>query len=105
MPWAKGQSGNPGGRRKGESDLQAIARQHTAAAIQALVDALDDEKLCVAAATALLDRGYGRPAQRIDAQVNVLDSLNADELSSLAASLAAIAGDPDDASAGGATTH
>jgi len=34
-------------------------------AVQALVKALDNEKTCVAAATALLDRGYGKPAQEI----------------------------------------
>ncbi len=46
-------------------ELRAIARQHTNAAINALVAALDDEKTRVAAAIALLDRGYGRPAQAI----------------------------------------
>src|SRR5579859_2900121 len=99
MAWVKGQSGNPGGRLKGESELQALA------AIKALVKALDDERLCVAAASALLDRGYGRPAQRIDANVTVLDQLDATELRRLEATLAAIAQDEGGPSAGSATTH
>jgi hypothetical protein len=43
--------------------MRAAAREHTAAALQALVDALSDNKLRVAAAKALLDRGWGKPAQ------------------------------------------
>ena len=61
--FAKGKSGNPGGRPKGYQEMQAAARKHTAAALATLVAALSDEKLCVSAATALLDRGWGKPAQ------------------------------------------
>jgi hypothetical protein len=43
--------------------MRAAAREHTAAALKALVDALSDNKLKVAAAKALLDRGWGKPAQ------------------------------------------
>jgi hypothetical protein len=61
-----GQSGNPGGRKKGEEDIRELARQHTAEALAALVwvatkSASDSAR--VTAAVALLDRGYGRPAQ------------------------------------------
>lgn len=61
--WVKGVSGNPGGRPKGYAAMQAAARSHTAAAIKALVASLKDERNRVAAATALLDRGWGKPAQ------------------------------------------
>ena len=61
----KGKSGNPGGRPKGYQEMQAAARKHTPAALKALFDALGDEKLKVSAATALLDRGWGRPAQAV----------------------------------------
>jgi hypothetical protein len=46
-------------------ELRELARQHTQAALNALVAALDDDKTRVPAAIALLDRGYGRPAQAI----------------------------------------
>lgn len=58
----KGQSGNPAGRPKG---IEALARVHTEAAINALVAALDNERERVPAAIALLDRGWGKPKQTI----------------------------------------
>jgi hypothetical protein len=62
-------SGNPGGRPRAALDVQALARAHTKAALQTLVDCLRDPKHKLAAACALLDRGWGRPAQAILAQV------------------------------------
>jgi hypothetical protein len=44
-------------------DVQELARARTAEAIAALVEALADPKHKVAAAVALLDRGWGRPTQ------------------------------------------
>lgn len=73
-PFAPGQSGNPGGRPRTLIDVQELARQHTEQAIRTLVQALDDPKLRVQAACALLDRGWGRPVQsvEIDAAANSL---------------------------------
>jgi hypothetical protein len=44
-------------------NVQELARQHTEAAVQTLYECLRDPKLKVAAAIALLDRGWGRPTQ------------------------------------------
>jgi hypothetical protein len=44
MPFKPGQSGNPGGRPKGWAEVNALARQHTAAAIEALVKSLGDRR-------------------------------------------------------------
>ena len=72
--WQKGQSGNPGGRPKVIGDLQEQARQWAPEALEALreIAASRDAPASarVSAASALLDRGYGKPAQSIDAKVS-----------------------------------
>jgi hypothetical protein len=62
-PFEKGVSGNPGGRPKAALHAQQLARAHTAEAVATLAKALDDPRHRVAAAQALLDRGWGRPLQ------------------------------------------
>ena len=68
-PFQKGVSGNPGGRPKVLGDVQELARQQSPQAIDALAKIMSDEKAPpaarVAAANALLDRGYGKPTQPI----------------------------------------
>jgi HEAT repeat protein len=58
-----GRSGNPAGRAKG---IEALAREHTPAAIAALVKALENPRERVPAAVALLNRGWGLPRQAIE---------------------------------------
>lgn len=65
----KGQSGNPGGRPAVVRELRDLARAHTAEALQTLVEVMSDPGTSpaarVAAACALLDRGFGKPAQSL----------------------------------------
>lgn len=67
MPFQPGQSGNPGGRPKGEAKVREAAREHTEAALAVLVGALSDEdaRVRIKAAETLLDRGWGKPKQTI----------------------------------------
>ena len=81
-----GQSGNPGGRPAVVKNIQELARAHTADAIAALVAALKEPRERVAAATALLDRGYGRPEQTHTVRrITRIEDLTDEELANLAA--------------------
>jgi hypothetical protein len=70
-----GQSGNPGGRPRIIGDVIELAREHTPAAIGRLASIVGDDAAPpaaqVAASIALLERGWGRPVQPIDADVNM----------------------------------
>lgn len=65
-----GQSGNPSGRPKVIGHVQELARAHTDAAMKTLLAIAQAEDAPaaarVAASTALLDRGWGKPTQPID---------------------------------------
>ena len=65
--FGKGKSGNPGGRPKEASDVKALARQHTPAAIAKLVELMGGETPgpAVAAAKELLDRAWGKSPQSL----------------------------------------
>ena len=69
MAFKKGQSGNPGGRPKVVAEVKELARAHTGEAIKTLVSIMTNPKGApaarVSAASALLDRGYGKPPQHI----------------------------------------
>lgn len=92
-----GESGNPGGRPKRPAtieahriitDVKAAARSHTADAFQTLADAMQSEKAPwaarVAAANAILDRGWGKPTQALDhAGVIAVEKTNRLDISGL----------------------
>jgi hypothetical protein len=65
--FAKGKSGNPGGRPKENEELRLLAQQYTERSIARLAYWMESEnpKASVAAANALLDRAWGKPAQAI----------------------------------------
>jgi hypothetical protein len=68
-PWPKGVSGNIGGRPKFYGPIQELARLETEAALQTLVEIMRKGKpdaARVAAAQAVLDRGWGRPVQALE---------------------------------------
>ncbi len=74
MKWAKEQSGNLRGRPKGDhGDIRALARTHTSDAIEVLVIIMMDPKAApsarTSAASALLDRAFGRPEISVSASV------------------------------------
>lgn len=69
MAFVKGQSGNPGGRKKVDGDLRELARAKCPKMLQILAKIAEDEKkptaARVTAASAVLDRGLGKPVQML----------------------------------------
>ena len=101
----KGQSGNAGGlKHKHIGDLSRETRRYAHLALSTLVKICRKgaERNQLAAARELLDRGYGRPVQMIDASIlhKKLNELTPDEIAALEARLLTDpGGDPDEAQA------
>jgi hypothetical protein len=89
-PFQPGQSGNPGGRPKVAAEIRDLARHHTATALRTLVEIAEhgeSENARVAAANALLDRGWGKPRQEVEIGGTLnLEDLTDDELLRIARS-------------------
>ena len=69
-----GVSGNPGGRPAGLREVTELARSYSVGAIEALADIAQNgksEMARIAAACALLDRGYGRPTVTLQGETVV----------------------------------
>ena len=65
-----GVSGNPSGRPKIVGEVMELARKWTVQAIETLAEIMQDigapKAARVAAASAILDRGYGKPPQAVE---------------------------------------
>jgi hypothetical protein len=82
----RGQSGNPRGRPAVAKNIQELARQHTADAVEALAAALKNPGERVPAANVLLAYGYGRPVQNSNVRViRRIEDLTDEELDALTA--------------------
>ena len=82
--WKRGQSGNRSGRprrpakveaHKIIADVKAAARELTPQALETLQEVMENKRAPpaarVSAATAILDRGWGRPTETVKAQVGL----------------------------------
>jgi hypothetical protein len=88
-PFAKGQSGNPGGRPRMPVELRERAQAYGVEALDTLralmSDASQPGSVRVASASAILDRGYGRPTVSVDVRPKrSLADYTTDELLALA---------------------
>jgi hypothetical protein len=68
----KGETGNPGGRPKLPADIREAFKARAPEALEVLTRCLqsDDERIAIMAAQAIFDRGYGKPTQSINANIN-----------------------------------
>jgi hypothetical protein len=64
-----GVSGNPSGRPKSDANIKELAKAHTQQALDTLVEIAGNKNASpsarVQAATAILDRGWGKPSQHL----------------------------------------
>lgn len=77
----------PGSRNKHTLEIEAKAKLYAGDALKALVDIATDgesESARVAAACALLDRGYGRAKQTVEMTTDQLATLPDEELAEIA---------------------
>lgn len=100
-----GASGNPGGRPKAASVIALEARKHGLAMVSVLNTIArkgKSEQARIAAAVALLDRGYGKPSQSVELNFHAdilkkrLTELTPEELRILEEQTIRISGGADD---------
>jgi hypothetical protein len=68
---------NPAGRPPIIRDIKEAAKQHTKQALNTLISVMNDTEAPqgarIQAATAILDRGWGKPQQNVEARIEVAD--------------------------------
>lgn len=68
-PWPRGQSGNPGGRRRksaADRQIEHLAREASADAfntVRGLMTSADSDRTRLAAALAIIERAHGKPGE------------------------------------------
>jgi hypothetical protein len=71
MPFQKGQSGNPGGRKPIPPEVKEALKAMEPRAVERLRELLesDDDKIAMAAVKEVLDRNLGKPPQSLEHSV------------------------------------
>ncbi|GEO18235.1 DUF5681 domain-containing protein [Microvirga aerophila] len=72
--WQPGQSGNPKGRPSIKGEVETLARTYTVEALETLANLMRNgasDNVRMAAANALLNRGWGLPRQAIDGSLAI----------------------------------
>jgi hypothetical protein len=86
---------------KTPTEIKSLARSHTSSALKTLAAIAKNPKAPaaarVSAAVALLDRGWGKAVQHIEAEIGVYDSLSFAEKQALLAALESLDVDTADA--------
>lgn len=108
--FAPGESGRAKGRSKFLPYIRELAREQSEIAITTLANICTNSATPpaarVAAATALLDRGYGKPTQYVEEGKNPLDTLTEKEQNLLYDAIQSITrGDQDSGEGTGASYH
>lgn len=69
MPFKKGASGNPSGRKKDDPEFKSLCKKHAPEAIERLLVWMrsdDEPNASIKAAIAIIEHAHGKPAQAIE---------------------------------------